>query len=176
MGREGRQGKSGGNEVFQEIRGWKFGAGPAEFRRYRDVTGLDADSLYAEPQFVDPERRDYRLKPGTPGTDLATDGGPVGARNMPGVDIDQSTFVGVIRMPSACTKPDGMAVDPKGRLVIAAPNNDRQAPGAVFRIDAPGQAPVKWFDVPAHPETGYVQLSTSIVDSDQIVLLTRFCS
>ena len=140
-----------------EVRGWKFGAGPAEFRRYRDVTGLDADSLYAEPQFVDPERRDYRLKAGTPGTDLATDGGPVGARNMPGVDIDQSTFVGVIRMPSACTKPDGMAVDPKGRLVIAAPNNDRQAPGAVFRIDAPGQEPVKWFDVPAHPETGYAQ-------------------
>lgn len=71
---------------------WKFGAGPEEFRRYQALTGLDADSLYAEPQFVDPTKCDYRLKPGSPGTSLATDGGPVGARNMPGLDRDQSTF------------------------------------------------------------------------------------
>ena len=29
---------------------------------------------------------------GSPGTSLATDGGPVGARNMPGIDQDQSVI------------------------------------------------------------------------------------
>ena len=60
-----------------------------------------------------------------------------------------------LQMPATCTTPDGMCVDAKGRLVIAAPNNDRRQPGAVFRLDAPGGAPVKWFDVPPCPETGY---------------------
>ncbi len=60
-----------------------------------------------------------------------------------------------IQMPASCTTPDGMAVDPAGRLVIAAPNNDRSQPGAIFRICGPGQAPVKWFDVPANPATGF---------------------
>ncbi|MBQ9432432.1 MAG: SMP-30/gluconolactonase/LRE family protein [Kiritimatiellae bacterium] len=64
---------------------------------------------------------------------------------------------GVIQMPSTCTNPDGMAVDPQGRLVIAAPNCDRKQPGAVFRLDAPGGTPVKWFDVPPLAESGYSQ-------------------
>ena len=51
---------------------------------------MDLDSVFAEPKFVAPERRDYRLKPGSPGCTLASDGGPVGARNMPGLDGDQS--------------------------------------------------------------------------------------
>ena len=60
-----------------------------------------------------------------------------------------------LQMPATCTTPDGMCVDAKGRLVIAAPNNDRSQPGAVFRLDAPGGVPVKWFDVPPCPESGY---------------------
>ncbi len=51
-----------------------------EFARYQRELGMDAGSLFAAPQFVDPTARDYRLKPGTPGAALATDGGPVGAR------------------------------------------------------------------------------------------------
>ena len=68
----------------------KWGAGAAEFKRYQDEFKLDADSVYGEPRFVDEAKRDYRLKPGSFGSDLATDGGPLGARNMPGLDRDQS--------------------------------------------------------------------------------------
>ena len=66
-------------------------------------------------------------------------------------------FAGLIQMPPACTTPDGMCVSPEGKLVIAAPNNARTQPGAVFTLDAPGGAPVKWFEVPALAETGYSQ-------------------
>ncbi|MGN0847077.1 MAG: hypothetical protein ACI4RA_06810 [Kiritimatiellia bacterium] len=67
-----------------------WGAGEAEFRRYQAEFGLDEGSVYGEPQFVDEAKRDYRLRPGTFGADLATDGGPLGARGMPGLDGDQS--------------------------------------------------------------------------------------
>ena len=56
---------------------------------YRKL-GYDAHSQFAEPKFVDPAKRDYRLAAGSPGLKLATDGGPVGARDMPGLDGDQS--------------------------------------------------------------------------------------
>ncbi len=62
---------------------------------------------------------------------------------------------GKVQMPPACTNPDGMCVDAKGRLVIAAPNNDRKQPGAIFRMDAPDVAPYLWFKVPVNPDTGF---------------------
>ena len=52
--------------------------------------GFDPHAEFAEPKFVDPAKRDYRLAAGSPGLKLASDGGPVGARNMPGLDQDQS--------------------------------------------------------------------------------------
>ena len=60
-----------------------------------------------------------------------------------------------IDMPHSCTTPDGMCVDSRGRLVIAAPNNDHTQPGAVFRLSSPDETPMKWFDVPPCPESGY---------------------
>lgn len=51
----------------------------AGFDEYRQTTGLDSHSVFADPQFVDPERGDYRLAPGSPARRLRTDGGPVGA-------------------------------------------------------------------------------------------------
>ena len=62
-----------------------------------------------------------------------------------------------IQMPPGCTTPDGMAVDPKGRFVIAAPNIRHKVPGAIYRIDKPGAEPVKWFEVPPLKESGYAQ-------------------
>ena len=52
--------------------------------------GFDPHGLWAEPVFRDPTKRDYRLKAGSPGLTLASDGTAVGARDMPGLDADQS--------------------------------------------------------------------------------------
>ena len=73
-----------------KARSMKFGNGTEEFARYKSESGLDANSVWRLPEFVNPAARDYRLKPGSFGTNLATDGGPMGARNMPGLDRDQS--------------------------------------------------------------------------------------
>ena len=54
--------------------------GPADFARYQSELGLDSGSQMAEPLFVNPSSRDYRLKPESPGMKLAMDGGAVGAR------------------------------------------------------------------------------------------------
>ena len=57
--------------------------------------------------------------------------------------------------PETCVTPDGMTVDAKDRLVVAAANlADPKVPGALFRIDNPGEKPYKWCDVPLEPTTG----------------------
>lgn len=57
--------------------------------------------------------------------------------------------------PNTCVTPDGMAVDSRDRLVIAAANlADPKVPGALFRIDNPGEAPYKWCEIPVEPTTG----------------------
>ena len=57
--------------------------------------------------------------------------------------------------PDTCATPDGMAIDSKGRLVIAAPNfNDTTKPAAIFRLDEPGGEPYLWVHVPPLAKTG----------------------
>lgn len=83
-----RERRSDDPRIRREPGSW--GAGAAEFARYQAEFGLDRDSVWGEPQFVDEAKRDYRLRPGSLGSNLATDGGPLGARGMPGLDRDQS--------------------------------------------------------------------------------------
>ena len=52
--------------------------------------GFDRGGLFAQPVFVDESKRDYRLAAGSPGKGAATDGSDLGARDMPGLDGDQS--------------------------------------------------------------------------------------
>ncbi len=52
----------------------------SDFAVYQQELQMDLHSIYAAPEFVDAANHDYRLKSGTVGTALASDGGPVGAR------------------------------------------------------------------------------------------------
>ena len=52
--------------------------------------GFDRNGRFAKPLFRNPATRDYRLLPNSPGVAMASDGTAVGARNMPGLDEDQS--------------------------------------------------------------------------------------
>ena len=61
------------------IAAWWFRERIGEFDAYREVTGLDAHSRFAEPQFVDAEGGDFRLRPESPARTLRPGGGPVGA-------------------------------------------------------------------------------------------------
>ena len=73
------------------------------------------------------------------------------------VSLAAAAGAATIQMPPGCTTPDGMVIDPQGRLVIAAPNTKHDQPGAFYRIEKPGAEPVKWFEVPALKESGYSQ-------------------
>jgi len=54
----------------------------AGFDEYRQTTGLDAHSQFADPEFVDTAQGDYRLGPASPARSLRPDGGPVGAEML----------------------------------------------------------------------------------------------
>ncbi len=56
-----------------------FGEKIPDFDTYRQKTGLDAHSVFADPRFVCPAEGDYRLAPDSPARTLRPDGGPVGA-------------------------------------------------------------------------------------------------
>jgi len=54
----------------------------AGFDEYRRTTGLDAHSRFADPQFVDAARDDYRLRADSPARTIHPDGAPVGAEML----------------------------------------------------------------------------------------------
>lgn len=54
--------------------------GVDDFAAYQQQFGFDRNSVIAEPVFVDPARRDYRLAPNSPGLRGASDGGAFGVR------------------------------------------------------------------------------------------------
>jgi hypothetical protein len=56
-----------------------FGKKIGSFQDYRKTTGLDDQSLFADPRFVDPANGDYRLSPNSPARTIRPDGGPIGA-------------------------------------------------------------------------------------------------
>ena len=52
------------------------------FEEYQKTTGLDAHSQFADPQFVDVNNGDYRLRSDSPARSLRPDGGPVGVEDL----------------------------------------------------------------------------------------------
>jgi hypothetical protein len=54
--------------------------GRDDFAKYQAERNIDAESLFAKPEFIESSARDYNLIPGSAGSALATDGGAVGAR------------------------------------------------------------------------------------------------
>jgi hypothetical protein len=49
---------------------------------YQEKTGFDKHSVFADPKFVDPANRDYRLQPDSPARNVRPDGGIVGAESL----------------------------------------------------------------------------------------------
>jgi hypothetical protein len=56
-----------------------FGKKIESFSDYQKTTGLDPQSQFADPKFVDPDNGDYRLAPDSPARTIRADGRPVGA-------------------------------------------------------------------------------------------------
>jgi hypothetical protein len=63
--------------VFMRLAGQSWS--PAQFHEYQTATGLDAQSVMADPRFVNPGTHDFRLAKRSPARSLAEDGGAVGA-------------------------------------------------------------------------------------------------
>ena len=57
-------------------------------------------------------------------------------------------------LPDYVATPDGMTIDSSGNLILACPNYaDQTLPGCILKIDKEKNI-TKWFDVPAHEDTG----------------------
>lgn len=52
------------------------------FAAYRETTGLDQHSVFANPEFLDAAAGDFRLSPSSPARAVCPDGGPVGAPSL----------------------------------------------------------------------------------------------
>ena len=50
-----------------------------DFGQYQEITGLDPNSIFADPQFLEPHRGDFRLSPASPARRVRPDGAPIGA-------------------------------------------------------------------------------------------------
>jgi sugar lactone lactonase YvrE len=74
-------------------------------------------------------------------------------------------------LPDYISTPDSMAIDRHGNLVLSCPNfADEKSSGCVVKIDRGGKVS-KWFDVPAHPETGAARNMGIAFDDDWNVYL-----
>jgi len=83
------------NDGEVPVFGWLDGKSlqKIDWTAYRAL-GFDPHGTFARPTFVNERQRDYRLAPGSVGKGTASDGSDVGARDMPGLDIDQSLRLG----------------------------------------------------------------------------------
>ncbi len=69
-------------------------------------------------------------------------------------------------LPEYICTPDGMAIDQHGNLVLSCPNYaDTKMSGCVVKFDKDRKI-TKWFDVPAHPETGVARNMGIAYDKD----------
>lgn len=69
-------------ETFLSFRG-KEVFKTEEFENYQKKYNMEQNSMLAKPVFINPEKRDYRLAPGSPGLTSASDGKALGVRNWP---------------------------------------------------------------------------------------------
>lgn len=60
----------------------------------------------------------------------------------------------LVELPEICPTPDGMAIDPRGNIILACPNYaDQTHPAVLMKIDPNNRARLLSL-VPPHPETG----------------------
>lgn len=76
---------------------------------------------------------------------------------LPAESIKPELFVALDE--TACSVPDGMAIDTNGDIILAAPNYidyEKVGGAKMFRIDKDRKVSVWFADLPAHPDTGKV--------------------